>query len=435
MKKLFIIICGFVLAVSCNNLEGPEGPGAQNPLNECVLPSIVQAGEEALVQWNGFSHTDRIYLVSESGQEIEVTIKVFTDSGIMFVIPANLPAGSYVLAVENNGRKEMGTIEVTAADMPVTVIQIPSSITIGEELLIEGIGFNDGCSIIMISEDGKEYTIEADISSTGITVILPEDIVPGNYNLYLKQDGAQWSISSSFAVYASAVKKSLKRLDYYSPYSSKEKLRLSWEINYEEPISLKLSEYLVDASEETLQTYDLYECDADGNFKLTHDGFESSNDLAMSYTCNSEGAVTKSDVLIYGNSKTTAFTWSYNSEGYLTNIASPTLSFRSLEYSEGNLTTFRNTSFEYGDDKLINHPSAPDVAWAYMAMMEINDPFVYFPYLLGWYTKSSVQLPVAVILPDPIGIGTVRSEVSYTFDEEGYVRKMEWNSYEIDFIY
>ena len=139
MKKLFIIICGFVLAVSCNNLEGPEGPGAQNPLNECVLPSIVQAGEEALVQWNGFSQTDRIYLVSESGQEIEVTIKVFTDSGIMFVIPANLPAGSYVLVVENNGRKELGTIEVTAADMPVSGIQIPSSITIGEELVIEGI--------------------------------------------------------------------------------------------------------------------------------------------------------------------------------------------------------------------------------------------------------------------------------------------------------
>ena len=181
--------------------------------------------------------------------------------------------------------------------------------------------------------------------------------------------------------------------------------------------------------------YKVNVCDADGNFKLTHDGFESSNDLAMSYICNSEGTVTKSDVLIYGNSKTTAFTWSYNSEGYLTNIASPTLSFRSLEYTEGNLTTFRNTSFEYGDDKLINHPSAPDVAWAYMAMMENNDPFVYFPYLLGWYTKSSVQLPVAVILPDPIGTGTVRNEITYTFDEEGYVKKMEWNSYEIDFVY
>ena len=71
MKKLLIIICGFLVAVSCNSLEGPEGTGAQNPLNECVLPSVVQAGEEALIQWNGFTQSDRIYLIDENGQKTE----------------------------------------------------------------------------------------------------------------------------------------------------------------------------------------------------------------------------------------------------------------------------------------------------------------------------------------------------------------------------
>lgn len=436
MKRLFIIICVLLVAASCNGLEGPDGPGAQNPLNECVLPSVVQAGDEALIQWNGFTQASRILLVSESGMETEVSIKVLTNSGIMFVVPASMPAGSYVVVLEQDGRKELGTIQVTAADMPVTGIKIPSSIIVGEEMMIEGIGFEEGCSIIMVSEDGKELIIKTGLTSTGITLILPEDIVPGNYTIYLYQDGATWLISDSFAVYGgSKEQKLLQRIDYYTPYTGDEMLKLSWEINHDDPVSLKLSEYIVDGSGETLQVYDLYESKGDLCFELTHDGFESSNDLSMSYIIDSEGTVQSSDVLIYGNAKTTAFTWTYDADGYLTDISSPARSFRSLEYTDRNLTTFRNTSFEYGDAELVNHPFAPDVVWAYMALMEYNDPFVYFPFFLGWNIKSSAQLPDALILPSPTGTGTIRNELSYVFDEDGYVVKMAWDASEIGFIY
>ena len=67
--------------------------------------------------------------------------------------------------------------------------------------------------------------------------------------------------------------------------------------------------------------------------------------------------------------------------------------------------------------------------------MESNDPFVYFPFFLGWYTKSSAQLPDALILPSPTGTGTVRNELSYVFDEDGYVVKMTWEASEIAFSY
>ena len=277
--------------------------------------------------------------------------------------------------------------------------------------------------------------LKAEIVTSGISVMLSKDITAGKYGLYLLQDGIMWMLSPSISVYAGKADKLLKRIDYHTPYSDGVTLKLSWVISRDEPQTLTLYEYLIEDSEETLQAYDLYESNAEGHFELTHDGFESSNDLAMSYTRNSDGVVTGSDVLIYGNDQTTAFTWTYDADGYLTDISSPARSFRSLEYTGGNLTTFRNTSFEYGDAELVNHPFAPDVVWAYMALMESNDPFVYFPFFLGWYTKSSAQLPDALILPSPTGTGTIRNELSYLFDEDGYVVKMTWEASEIAFSY
>lgn len=435
MKRILVILIGLLLAVSCRDVGDLNGTGGQNYLSECVLPSSVQAGEDALVQWNGFNKEAKIWLVSEDGQEYEVQIKVLTDSGIMFVVPAGLPAGTYSLVLDQDGRKRLGTFEVLAADMPITGLSVPSKAVIGEELLIDGIGFEEGCSLLLVDASGNEYEAEATLVPSGISVMLPGDIKKGGYEVYLVQDGAVWLISSSFTVYKKGGVQTLMRLDYYSPYLNSSKLKLSWEINREDPITLTLSEYLVEGEEETLQAYDQYVCDATGTFKLTHDGFESSNDLTMAYTRNADGIVTVADVKIYGKSSTTPFSWAYDADGYLTEISSPANSFRSLEYTDGNLTTFRNSSFTYEDPELVNHPSAPDVVWAYMAMMESNDPFVYIPYLLGWYAKASAQLPTMMVLPSPTGTGTTKSPLTYTFDDEGYVVKMAWESSEIDFIF
>ena len=435
MKKLLIILACLFMVFSCEDDGGMRGSGGMNPLAECVVPSTVQAGEEALVQWNGFTKDAKIWLVSEGGHEYEIDIKVLTDSGIMFVVPASLPEGLYVLVLEQGGRKDLGTIAVLAADMPVTGIKVPSSVVLGQELLIEGIGFEDGCSIVLVDAAGKQYQVAASLLVSGISAILPDEIQAGSYELYLLQNGASWLLSSSFTVYVGSSFKTLCRIDYLSPYLNSSKLRLSWVISREEPVTLTLSEYLVDTDGETLQAYDQYVCDASGIFELKHDGFESSNDMKMSYTRDADGTVTVADVLIYGKSKTTAFSWTYNADGYLTEIASQTNSFRSLEYTSGNLSTFRNTGFEYGNPELVNHPSAPDVVWAYMAMMETNDPFVYFPYLLGWYTKASALLPTALVLPSSSGTGTERHPLTYAFDEDGYVVKITWESSEIDLIF
>jgi hypothetical protein len=420
--------------LSCNDVRDIQGTDMGSPLSECVLPAVMQAGEEALIQWNGFTQDSRLSLVSESGQEYEVSVKVVTASGIMCIVPIDVPAGFYIVAVDDNGRKELGRVEVIAADMPVIGLKIPSGAVAGNEIIIEGIGFEEGCSVVLTDADGKECIVQATVISSGISILVPADLLPGDYVVYLQQDGARWLVSSLFSVYAGGAR-TLKRIDYLTPYTGEAMLRLSWEIDRTDPVTLTLTEYLVEGSEETVQAYDRYECDENGYFELTVDGFESSNDLGVTYIRDENGMVTGSDVLIYGNNKPTSFTWTYDAEGYLLDISSPSRSFRTLAYDRGNLTSFRTSGFSYDAPGLANHPSAPDVVWAYMALMEQNDPFVYIPYLLGWYTKASASLPTGMILPSPTGTGTINHSLDYEFDESGYVVKMMWASSSIGFVF
>ena len=77
---------------------------------------------------------------------------------------------------------------------------------------------------------------------------------------------------------------------------------------------------------------------------------------------------------------------------------------------------------------LVNAPNAPDVAWTYKAINEWGKPVAVFPYLLGWYDKSSSLLPSAMYLPDVSSAagGEIECHLTYEFDEDAYVTKMSW---------
>lgn len=427
MKRFTVLLLCAALAVSCEDVVGPAGASGDDPLAECVLPDAVSAGGEALVQWNGFPADADIVLRSEEGDEYDVEVQVVTSSGMIFCVPADIPAGVYeVIMVAAGGRAALGTVEVTAAEMPVSGLNVPASGKAGETVVIDGIGFDDGCQVRFVGKDGVEIVLETEPASSGVSVLLPEDIAEGEYDVYIIQDGLVWPAGSSFNVYADIVEKALKRIEYQTPYVGSSLLRLAWDIVCDEPVTLTVSESVVDGDAVTVEAYDRYVCGTDGYFELVEDGFEASNDLGMSYVRDAEGCVTQADVLIYGDDATTPFVWQYDADGYLTGISSPKRAFRSFSYEAGNLTVYRNTSFGYGDPGLVNNPYAPDVVWGYMSVMEKNDPFVCFPYLLGWYDKASVLLPTVMRSPSPSGSGTVDYALSYIFDEDGYVTEMSW---------
>ena len=444
MKKITEVLLAMMLAavaVSCGEKVDPTpvGPGKdpdKDPLANCVLPASVKAGGEVQVQWDGFKDDAAISLVGEDSASKMMQVKIVTAYGLTFEVPIDFPTGVYTVVLKQQGETmELGSIKVDAPDMPVTGLKVPAGAVQGEVVSIDGIGFKDGCKVIAVGQDGAEYELPAGLSVSGISVTIPETLAEGDYQLYLIQDGLRWLLSSSFSVVAEVVVKTLERVDYYTSYDDERLLRLTWEISREEPVTLTLSQFIVTGDEAVLDIYDQYVLGSDGFFELVVDGFEESNNMKMSYTRDDEGKVILADVLRYGKKETTPFTWTYDQDGFLTDVSSPVASLSSFEYEAGNMVTFRNTAFEFGDPSLVNNPSAPDVIWAYMALMDNKEPFMYVPYFLGWYTKASAQLPTAMLEPSNTGTGTDTYPITYEFDSDGYVVKMYLGSDKVEYFY
>lgn len=435
--NLLLVLAFAVAAVSCviaNPDPSPE-PIGKDPFLNCVVPETVKAGGEAQIQWDGFKQNASLVLVGMDGKEYKMTVKVITAYGLTFKVPVNTPEGLYNLVLVQGERTGLGEITVTPADMPVTGLKVPAGAEQGETVIIEGIGFEEGCSVVAVDQADQEHSLESEVTYLGLSVVIPADLAEGEYALYLLQDEMRWLLASSFSVYKELVVKTLERIDYYTDYVDGALLKLSWEISREEPATLTVSQFTVEDGTETLDVYDMYQFDNEGVLALVYDGFDESNDLEMSYVPDEEGNVSVSYVLIYRKQESTPFTWTYDMEGFLTRVASPTATFRSFEYQNGNMTAFNNTSFEYGDASLVNNPAAPDVIWGYMSLLDKNDPFMYVPYFLGWYTKASAQLPTAMLSPSPTGIGTDRYPLSYDFDEDGYVVRMTLGSEKVEYIF
>ena len=434
MKRIGKILLALSLAfaaVSCepdNTTPTPSpkpGTDEKDPLANCILPKSVKAGTEAQVQWDGFKDGAQIIFVAEDSQEYPMQVKVVTAYGLTFKVPAKTPAGQYQVVLVQDGRTPLGMITVTAADMPVTGLKVPEGAQQGETVVIEGVGFEEGCSVAAVDKDGQETVLESELSYLGLSVTIPADIAEGEYALYLIQDEMRWLLTESFSVYKELVVKNLSRIDYYTDYDGASQLRMTWEISRETPVTLKISESLVEGDVVTLNAYDEYVQGEDGFFSLVNDGLEVSNNMKMSYTRDFEDKVTVADVLRYGKKETTPFTWTYDQDGFLTDISS-TKSLCSFEYDNGNMTVFGTRSFEFADAELVNNPAAPDVIWGYMSLLKIEEPFMFVPYFLGWYAKASAQLPTSMIVPSPTGTGTETYPLSYDFDEDGYVVRMSF---------
>ena len=439
IAKILFAIALAVVAVSCEKptttpTPGPDHVDPQDPLENCVLPETVKAGGEAQVQWDGFKQNAQIVLKDGDSKEYPMQVKVVTAYGLTFKVPAKTPAGLYLVVLIQECEITLGKMTVTAADMPVTGLKVPAGAQQGETVVIEGIGFEEGCSVIAVDQSGQEHALESEVSYLGLSVVIPADLAEGEYALYLLQDEMRWLLAQSFSVYKELVVKTLERVDYYTDYLDGSLLKLSWEISREEPVTLTVSESVVEGDVVKLNAYDQYVQGEDGFFTLVNDGFDASNNIKMSYTRDFEGKVTVADVLRYGKKDTTPFTWTYDQNGFLTDISS-TKSLCSFEYTDGNMTAFGGRGFEFADPSLVNNPAAPDVIWGYMSLMDITEPFMYVPYFLGWYSKASAQLPTAMIMPSPTGTGTDTYPLTYDFDEDGYVVRMTFGSEKVEYIF
>lgn len=447
MKKFLMLLCAVsALLVSCEKPEAPvnngpvDGP-VDNPMDKCEVPAQVRAGGEGTLLWNGFKENAQLSLDSEARGEVQLTIKTITASGITFSVPATTPEGEYMMILIQDGRHELGKIKVLPMQMPITDLDVPENAQQGETVTISGMGFKEGCRVVFEAA-GEETEMAATLINGGIEVTLPEDMPAGKYKVSLIQDGLTWLLAENFEVYENLVIKQFSAIRYYAPYISADtQLVMEWKVSREEPVTFTVSQYVIENGVEELNAYDQYVMNASGLITLEHEGFDASNNIEVSYQKNSDGQVTVADVLRYGKKETTPFTWTYDSEGRLLDISSPKASLIYLEYEGDNMATFYQMSFEYDADGMVNHPYAPDVVWAYMSLSlhENVEPFLYFPYFMGWYTETSAQLPARIVKPSPDGNGTVTLALSYEFDTDGYVSKMSWvdenENYAVEYRY
>ena len=394
MRKILLLFMIMSAVVACGGDEGVLGPEGGSPLSECFIPDTVRAGGELIIQWNGFEDDASLSLHSESYGDHALEVEVITSSGLIAVVPREVPAGEYdVMLVQGTGRK-LGIIKVAAAPEEPDSEKDPDQ------------GQNPEPEPEPDPEPDPDPTPEPE----------PDPDVPSG-------------------------KKRLSRVEYYAPYLGTSRIMMSWDISDDDPATMTVSESLVEGNDVTVQRYDSYVCDASERFQLVHDGLESSDNESIEYVRNAGGVIMSADVVRYGKSEPTAFSWNYNSLGYLSEILVSGKQKCSLGYEAGNLTSFQYAVFEYGDPALVNNPDAADVVWGYMSLTNyaVADPFIFFPYLLGWYHPASSQLPTLMHLPDPSGSGTFSCELSYTFDQDGYVTGMNWKQetkpYDLKFIY
>lgn len=442
MKKFLVLLCAVsALLVSCEKPDGPVNNGpVDNPMDKCEVPAQVRAGGEGTVIWNGFKENAELHLDSEVLGGVQLTIKTITASGMTFSVPAATPEGEYMMILIQDGRHELGKIKVLPMQMPITGLSVPANAQQGETVTISGMGFKEGCRVVFEAA-GEETEMAATLINGGIEVTLPEDMPAGKYKVSLIQDGLTWLLAENFEVYENLVIKQFSAIRYYAPYSEEAQIVMEWAVVRDEPVTFTVSEYYLENGAEELNAYDRYVMDASGLIALEHDGFEESNNIEVSYQKDSDGQVTVADVLRYGKKETTPFTWTYDSEGRLLDVSSPKASLISLEYEGDNLTSFYQMSFEFDADGMVNHPYAPDVVWAYMSLSlyENVEPFLYFPYFMGWYTETSSQLPARIVKPTPDGTGTVTLTLSYEFDADGYVTMMSWvdenENYAVEYRY
>lgn len=401
MKKLLLLFLCISALVSCGGDEGVLGPDSGNPLSECALPDTVQAGGELVLQWNGFEDAAAIALKS-SPAEYDLEVEVVTSSGLIALVPREVTPGVYDVMLTQSVSMKLGAVEVTAADQESGSEENPDT---GDE---PGTDPEPGTDQEPDPEPGTDPEPGSD----------PEpgtDPDPG----VDPEPGPEPPVDPEVPV----EKKKLVRLEM-TPYLGSAQQMIAWDIEAE---VLLIS--VTDLTTNQVTSYDgYYVSSSPFSYDLLDDGFEESENIEIDYVMSSDGKVESTELIRYKG--TDSVTWMYDPQGRITEVSSSKQTYLSIGYTGDNISSFSSVAFEYGDPSLVNNAEAADPIWGYMSLTTngYKEPFLYIPYLMGWYRPQSATLPTVMSSPASDGEGMESFSLSYDFDEEGYVTAMNWKN-------
>lgn len=304
MKKLIsmmLMLCAIITFSACSS----DDDGPSNPVSNQVVPSSAKIGSEVTVQGNGFASGQTIYLQPEQGAEVNANAKM-TSNGATFTIPYTMTPGkvNVVLKVANDSFT-LGSMNLLAADNPISTLSLPADMAIGQEVTIAGIGFAQGDKIVV-----GDKTIDASVTTDGVKFTVPADLAEGEYAVSLVRGSASWELGKVYAFLQRQVESITitdnAMLNMYAPMLGLEEGKLVVNFAYNEDGSLKAIssngavEWAFEYSGKTITTKNLY-------------------DQPIAYTIDDQGRIISSTGYdMYGDA--VAYTWNYDANGYLVSV-------------------------------------------------------------------------------------------------------------------
>lgn len=305
MKKLIsmmLMLCAIITFSACSS----DDDGPSNPVSNQVVPSSAKIGSEVTVQGNGFASGQTIYLQPEQGAEVNANAKM-TSNGATFTIPYTMTPGkvNVVLKVANDSFT-LGSMNLLAADNPISTLSLPAEMDLGQEVTIAGIGFAQGDKIVV-----GDKTIDATVTTDGVKFTVPADLAEGEYAVSLVRGSASWELGKVYAFQQRQVESITitdnAMLDMYAPMLGLEEGKLVVNFAYNEDGSLKgISsnggvEWAFEYSGKTITTMSLF------------------SGAPFTYTIDDQGRIIGSTGYdMYGDE--VAYTWNYDANGYLVSV-------------------------------------------------------------------------------------------------------------------
>ncbi len=389
MKKLIsmmLMLCAIITFSACSS----DDDGPSNPVSNQVIPSSAKIGSEVTIQGNGFASGQTIYLQPEQGAEVNANAKM-TSNGATFTIPYTMTPGkvNVVLKVANDNFT-LGSMNLLAADNPISTLSLPAEMGLGQEVTLAGIGFAQGDKIVV-----GDKTIDATIAADGVKFTVPADLAEGEYAVSLVRGNSTWELGKVYA-YQQRQVESITITDnmFLTMMASK------FGLTEEGVLTLNMA-YNADGSLQKITSNGNLSWDFNYNGKtVTVDGY--------TYTLDDQGRIVSSTAMDMQTGEDVTYTWSYDANGYLVSVKkngaadNDDANFLST-YTDGNLSAYTlSLSNDFTTDKSIR--TCPNTVEPFYLLNTFNwlmsrdDLFIGF--LLNRNVKVSTYVPSQIIADD-----------------------------------
>lgn len=305
MKKLIsmmLMLCAIITFSACSS----DDDGPSNPVSNANVPTSAKIGAEVTIQGSGFASGQTLYLQPEQGTEVNTNAKM-TSNGATFTIPYTLTPGkvNVVLKVANDSFT-LGSMNLLAADNPISTLSLPSEMGLGQEVTIAGIGFAQGDKIVV-----GDKNIDATVTADGVKFTVPADLAEGEYAVSLVRGSASWELGKVYAFQQRQIESITitdnAMLKMYAPMLGLENGTLTVNFAYNNDGSLKRIssnggvEWDFEYSGKTITTKSLF------------------SGAPFTYTLDDQGRIIGSTGYnMYGDD--VAYTWNYDANGYLVSV-------------------------------------------------------------------------------------------------------------------